>query len=494
MNAPIPSLLDCLLPRIESPAVRTAKPPHLTARAGVLALILLWLPLAVAAQSRPDFQPLGETDLASLTTEVEQAKELGDQDRSELQSQLGSASRLLEDTAKFKAATSEQEAIVSGAKKTIEGFRQQLTAAQASPPDPDQFIPRSADVAELESQLALVQTERKRLNERLEAVLNELEQRPGKRTQTQDRLAALQGELVGNRTALNMQPGTLQQSVVKALARARHQALLAENESLEAMLLSEPARADIATAERAWLSQALSDADLKLKALGQRVEAAQNSASVEKLQETAALQAQARDENAAVRALVEANRTLAEQLHTVGTQQEAARTRLRQTQEQLDSIEQGSSLMRRRLEVAGRKEVLVRVMFNSMDSLPDTARIGREIKARDDLIANTSIAFIDAEEELRQLGQRDKYLADLGIDSSAMNPSTQELVDKAFDQRRQLLENGLESLATLQRSLIDNNELARKLIKSTGDFQQFLIGNLLWVRNFAGAVCYFFFF
>ncbi|MFV0477800.1 MAG: mechanosensitive ion channel domain-containing protein [Parahaliea sp.] len=451
-----------------------------------LCLLTLMLMLSVPIQAQESSSPesVTENDIANLGARLEQSTDLDEQTLTDLKSQLNNASRMLQEASRFKVETNQQQTVISGAKETITNFRRQLSEAQASPPDPDTPALTDADATALESQLALTQSERGRLSDRLATVLKEEEQRAPKRARIQARLTALQDELADNRAALNQQAQTLQQQVVKALAQARRQALKAENKSLEAQILSEPARADIRAAERAWLNQALSDTDIRLQILSKQVELAQSNASRAKLEATAALQQEARNENPALQALIETNRILAEQLHEAAAEQDSARSNTRKLREQLDSIDQSSSLMRRRLEVAGRKEVLVRVMFNSLDNLPDTTTIERQIYVRNDLIANTSIAHIDTEEELRELANRDRYLNDHGIDYDTFGPSTQTLIDKALEQRQQLLETGLDTLGTLQRSLIDNNEQSQKLITSSRAFQQFLVGNLLWVRNF----------
>ncbi len=140
--------------------------------------------------------------------------------------------------------------------------------------------------------------------------------------------------------------------------------------------------------------------------------------------------------------------------------------------------------MRRRLDVAGRKDILGRVMISQLDNLANTVQIRRDMRVRNELIADRSLNDIDVDEELRALTSRQRYLEvtlpalDLE-DTVAVNAAAQ-----LVDQRQELLQASNDSVKVLLRSLVENNETSNNLISVTDNFHQFLVGNLMWVRNF----------
>jgi len=417
--------------------------------------------------------------------EINAQSDLPDATRTELLAQLEAALKRLDTEALHQARANELQATIDKSAQEVSRYQQLLKEVQANPPAAEQLVEREASTEQIDAQLALLQAERQALTERRSQLLKEIDDLPARRSAVQQRLADIQARIESNRSTLVTPAGTTEQRVAQLLAQARTQSWLAEQLSLQNEVLSESSRADMSSAERAWISQALEDTDLKLAALGKAAEKARASATRQEIEATEALRAELHSQNPELQAYAEQNRALAKQLQLTSRQNELARQDAQVMQTQLEAIEQDSHLMRRRLEVAGRKELLGRVMMTRLDSLPNTDQMKHEIRVRNNLIATTSLSHIDVDEEFRTVSARQQYIRKLVPDLDNWDAESRDLVARLVDQRQQLLENNLKDLGLLLRALVDNNETATGLINATDELHQFLIGNLMWVQNFS---------
>jgi potassium-dependent mechanosensitive channel len=451
------------------------------ALSAMLLALLLW-PALLLAQIENQPEAVDSSQLRLLTEEVELDANLEDQERVDLLDTLTAGQRWLEQETEFSRQAQEYQAAVDNADQQVTEFERKLAdALQLS----EQMPQVTGDGAALQSQIALLQAQRQTLAERQLQLRSGLDSLVLRRAEIQQRLVALQAEMANDRATLSLEPETLPQRVAKSVAVAHLQSGMAENRMLETEVISEPARSRVASAERAWVDRELTNLDLQIQQANAAVEAATATATEEKVEATQALQQEVSSEHPALKAFADHNRQLAEQLQEIAIIAEQARKDTQETQSQLDYIEQDSHLMRRRLEVAGRKEVLGRVMITRLDSLPDTTVLTRQIKARNDLIANTSLNHIDVDEELRAMSAGVSFLQQQGIELEGQDQQAREVVHRLVDQRRELLENNLTELSSLLRRLVDNNEQANVLVNAATEFHRFLLGNLLWVRNFS---------
>jgi potassium-dependent mechanosensitive channel len=443
----------------------------------LLALLLFSLAAPLSAQA------VKEQDIVDQRVIVSTDTSLTEESRTRLLGQLDDAATQLEAAQSFLSRSADFKAVMKRSEEKAGEFELRLQQAQASSGDKSGEVDPAAGAEQIEGQLTLVLAEHQALAERRSLLLKEIDEMPSRRTEIRARLVELQSQ--GEPTALEGAGETAEQRVAQILANARQQSSLAERESLETEILSETARSRVNGAERAWLGYAIEQSENKLTLLNAALERARSSATEEQLQTTAQLQEKLNSEDPRLQEFAIGNRSLAEQLQAVATQSDAARQDGLAIQSLLQDIEQDAVLMQRRLEVAGRKEVLGRVMITRMDSLPDTNEIRRNISQRDELIASTSLAQIDIEEEFRAINNRQDYLDELAPDRADWKGDARKLVSSLVDQRSELLENNLKSQANLLQILLDNNDRAADLVVATANFHKFLLGNLLWVRNFS---------
>lgn len=446
--------------------------------------LVLSLAIALYATCLQAAEPVSTEELQQKITEIESNTELVEQTRTELLTQLKAGLANLEKEATFSVQVAELQNSIDNAQRQVQHFTQSLQEAQGNPPDLDALAVPGQEPDTLAGQITLLQAEREALSKRRSQLLEDIDAGPARREATQKRLVELQSQTEIASTAADAPAESPTQAAAQLVARARTQALMAEKRSLEINILGESTRATVSTAERAWINYSLEMADLKLQALKGALEKARASAAEQQLETTAALQEKIQNENPALKQFAGENRILGEQLQQTAREMELAQLKARDIQRQLEDIEQDFHLMRRRLEVAGRKEVLGRVMITHLENLPHTDSIKRSISQRNELIASTSLAQIDVEEENRALSEHQKYFRELIPDFDSWDAESQHLIGQLVEQRRELLRENIRSLDALLRLLLDNNDNAGELIQLRDEFHKFLLGNLLWVRNF----------
>ena len=88
-------------------------------------------------------------------------------------------------------------------------------------------------------------------------------------------------------------------------------------------------------------------------------------------------------------------------------------------------------------------------------------------------------------ERERALRDNDAYLRQRFPDHDQLDARTQGLIARFIEQRRELLERGTHRQEELNLKLTDTNTRTHELVELTSNFQQFLMGNLLWVRDYS---------
>ena len=156
-----------------------------------------------------------------------------------------------------------------------------------------------------------------------------------------------------------------------------------------------------------------------------------------------------------------------------------------QVQKQLAALAEDLRLVKRRLEAGGRKDVLGRMLLALRDSLPNVSELERDIGRRTELLGDLALSRVEAEEELRALRDSDAYLQQRFPDHDQLDARTQGLIARFIEQRRELLERGTHRQEELNLKLTDTNTRTHELVELTSNFQQFLMGNLLWVRDYS---------
>ncbi|RLQ21610.1 hypothetical protein DWB85_11360 [Seongchinamella sediminis] len=442
----------------------------------LLCLLGLLLPHPAAA--------LTLADIESQRNAVANDTTIDDESRAELNGQLDRAEAHLQAAADFRNRRTKLEAEIERAPEQTARFEQQLLDAKDGADQPESAVTDSSSAAEIEIQLTLATARLKSLTERRDELLGKVDGLPQRREEIRQRLTALEKIISSDSTAPPPADQSTEMNTAWTLAQARLKAAEAEQRYLEKEITGEAALAQTNAAERAWLGKAILQAETRVAALTEALENARATATRAQLETTAELEQQLQSQDPQLRQFADKNRQLARLLQDTATLADRARREGQFDAEQLESINQDFQLMQRRLQVAGRNEILGEVMLTRLDNLPDTAAIRQEIGQRNELIVDTSLTQIDIEEEFRTLNESSAYIEKLLAELNQRDENTASLVRKLVQQRLELLERNLASLGSLLRLLLDNNDLNRELVTASEEFDQFLLGNLLWIRNF----------
>lgn len=452
------------------------------------ALLLTGTALAAQSQESPQVIAAGsQVTAAQLQAEIDEVKSSGlsSEKKQALQTQLENGLALLASATTFTSQTEHYQQALQREPQETERLRLQLERLKNAP------APRLAkhlDSPEtLQAQLNLALARYNDMEQQRLALQQQIDA-AGERAETvQSRMAELRGQLRELDAVPANLGSALEQQTGALLLLARRQALTAELRSLEAELLSEPLRAPRRLAERSLLERELELANAELQLLRERLQQLQISAGQQELDEADALLAQMQDRYPLLVSFAADNRTLAEKLRGLIATLSQTDNEAEQVQKQLAALAEDLRLVKRRLEAGGRKDVLGRMMLTLRDSLPNMSELERDIGRRTELLGELALSRVEAEEELRALRDNSGYLQQHFPDHAQLDSRTQTLISRFIEQRRELLERATHRQEELNLKLTDTNSRSHELVELTRNFQQFLMGNLLWVRDYSFA-------
>ncbi len=468
----------CTAPRIPVRSPRVA-----SIGAALCWLLMLMTPSVEAQDNLADIA--SPRAIEELRATVESRADLPEESRNSLLQQLDAGRAYLDAEAGHRQQASQFRAAADSAEHRITEFRDKATAPRDELRLADDATAADASATELDSKIDLLRGERAALADRRNALQLRLDQALTRVGEIQQRLAAISARVEENMAALAVPANTLEQKVDALVRLAENRGLLAERERLETEVLTEPARTGVAAAERAWIEGALVEYERTLAAVQKAAELARAKIVQQKLDSAADLESELYGEQPALLTLAESNRQLAENLQQISQSLASATERREEMGVQLESIKQQSALMQRRLEAAGHKVVLASVMVELLYDLPDIRSLDQEIQRRSNEIGTSSLVAIDTEESLRELARREDFLKQWLPESVLQDPQAMESAEKLLQLRQRLLQETRSSLTRLQQGLIEGNQIANALVQEINAFEQFLSGNLLWVRSYS---------
>jgi len=362
-------------------------------------------------------------------------------------------------------------------------FRQLLNAAPTQK-SLQELVGKAPTLEAINSQVALVEADLQAMKDRRDNLQQETDGAADRNAAIQARLVELQNKL-GEFSAPRPSSDAALKDRVEALAtNTRAQAWRAEQGSLKAEVLSAPSLSTSRAVELDWLNHAIDVASVNLATLTDAANFTREEETEKRLQSIDAMEAQLQRKNPLLQHLVDANRALAQHLRETSDLIDQAGDDSTSLKTRLESTSNDARLMRLRLDLAVRKDELGQVMVRLLAGLPDTASLERGVQTRDAQISEVSLMMIDTEEQRKQVRKRDTYLQSLGITTDSLDKQELRYVARLLDQRQQLLEDSKSLQENLSRLLIDNNAQARSLITEVVNFENYLVGKMLWVRDY----------
>ena len=459
---------------------------HRHDRIAALAGLVLWLALYSACVISQPAVTTGDVtpDMINATVEaVNGDTSLSDTARDDLLATLAAALNNLDSAAQQRQREKKIRQASEDAPGKIAKFKQQLAATPAGE-SLQGLVGKAPTLEAINSQVALVEADLQAMKDRRDTLQQETDGAADRNAAIQARLVELQNKL-GEFSAPRPSSDAALKDRVEALAtKTRAQGWRAEQGSLKAEVLSAPSLSTSRAVELDWLNHAIDVASVNLATLTDAANLTREQETEKRLQSIDAMEAEVDLQNPLLQQLVDANRTLAQHQQETSGLIDQARADSTLLKTRLESIRNDARLMRLRLEVAGREHELGQVMGRLLASLPGAAGLERDVQTRNAQISKVSLLMIDTEEQRKQVRNRDGYLQPLGITAVSLDRRELTFVDRSLDQRRQLLDDSKSLQENLSRLLIENNAQARSLITEVAGLKSYLVGNMLWVRDY----------
>jgi len=466
----------------------------------ILALLLL-VPAPVGARQTPPTQAgATEASPAPITMEaLERAWTAAqgatdDETADDLRATYDEATALIEQARALEAEARQFAAQVAEAPETLQSIRQELSQPAAElganlPPEPtvDQvqqaLAQAQADLAAGRQQVTEVEAEQARRESRRAAI-------PGEIAQARQSLSDLTGQPVV--------AGADEAPAVTELRRSRRAAerrlLEARVRRLEQELASYDARRELLPVRRDRAARRVSD----LESLISRLETTLNETRRREADRSARAAQQALRESTgsseAVRRLAAENAELASMLtgeSGIAARIADARAARDAARSQLDAIARNYVRVRELIADIGLTNTVGITLRAFRGDLPNTSRLERSIRARQDNLENTIYTLYDLEQRRRDLADLEDEVAAAVEDYRASNPSANEQeIEAVAGAARRLLQDRVELLNSVLRDyrayrelLLDLDAAQRRLRDATAIFDDYIAERVLWTAN-----------
>ena len=270
----------------------------------------------------------------------------------------------------------------------------------------------------------------------------------------------------------------------KWLLESKLETLRTEILMLDQELLSQPARVERLKAERGLAEHAVESLRTTVDELEDTANEARLRQAAEAKAEAQAAQREAAGKHALVQKLAERNASLSEALDELAAGLKEIADQEARANDEIARIEKSFTNAQQKIAIAGMSQVLGQVLLEERRSLPDTRQFQRQAEAREEEIAQTSLAQLQLEDERRELRDIDAYIAALTgelspAEAAEINPELEQLAQ----QRHDLIDKATGIQDAYLRALGELEFAQRRLIDVVERYDAFLAEWLLWVRT-----------
>jgi potassium efflux system protein len=349
-------------------------------------------------------------------------------------------------------------------------------------------IPANAELAALDQRLLKEQADAAAVGAKQDAIETQLTSEAARPNQVRQRITAVNAREDTLSDALQKPGNSAEPAILQEARRwnlqAQQQALAAELNMLDQELLSQPMRVDLLKAQADMSDLNLQRINERIALLEQVINKQRRSEVEQVRTETETAQDKFIDQPAVVKSLAERNTAASKLLSKLSDQLEEADTSDQNASDTAKRIEADFRNTQQKLDVAGMSQALGQILLEQRRLLPDARQIEKETRRREELIAETSLAQIQMNDELRKLRDPDTYIRSLsaGLPTDTVDtvrPDLQSLVAT----RRALLEKSSALAESYLRSLGDLDYAQHRLIEVVKGYNDFLSERLLWVRS-----------
>jgi potassium efflux system protein len=421
---------------------------------------------------------------------VEAGQGLDEETRTEVLKQLREAATLLQRKLNDDVAAERFAASLNTAPAQTDALRAML---DAQAPDAETLeslgIGDSVSLAELQRRLAKATADLTTVESELAEFRAQIETQVGRPAAVRERIAQLQKERQesGAPAGYPVVAGEPQilTNARRVSLQARRVARGAEINELEQELLSHAVRLNLLRAQRdvAARSQVILQrrSDLLRTALNERRELA----DIQAREAAIAAEAGAAGKHPVIRSLAEQNASLAVTLPKGANDIQEATAQLEDIRTNTRSLEQRLARSRQHVEIGGLSRTTGRLLIEQRRTLPQLS----QYRPRSTEIAETGLALMFIEEQLRELTPLDDRSEQIMADVAADDLSEEELasIDDEIRQllrsRRDLLFQAENNYRTYLQVLGDLDSAQRQLLNLAAKYEEFLNQSLLWIPS-----------
>lgn len=463
-----------------------------TIAAGALALALCSHAPFAAGERAPELAATvpAEVDPAAIEARIatlEKATELDARVRSQAVAALQQALAARRELGEQQEAERRYDALLADGRARIDAALARAEVAErraAAPVEP----PESDDLRELQSAVERAKAELATVTTSLTAVRRELAdgtQQPAAIRDAIVREQAARDELRRqlDATAADTSLAAAAREALTLSLRARIETTRATIARLQKQLLAQPVREELLRAQRRELLARRTVAESLLSSGEQALARAQRSESLRAIADAGLDVPEAAARHPAVQRLRAANITSAERLTDLGDRIEATRAARDDASARVAELREAFERAQRRLEVAGARDVIGRVLLAERRALPSVPEYRSRAEEREDVVRQANLLAIELEEERAALDDRETYRTELPGTSPEPDAVVQRTITALLDGREALVERILETNAQYLDALAELAFEEEALLRAAGEFETLLSRRLLWLRT-----------
>ncbi len=253
---------------------------------------------------------------------------------------------------------------------------------------------------------------------------------------------------------------------------------------LDQELLSQPMRSDFLDAQSDRQEYSVENLTKKVKLLNEMVSTLRKKEAEKTLLDAEKAQLNVADKHPVIQFLATENARLSEEIKILTAKLDEEISAENEIKKREKNIADEYVSTRKKLEIAGLSNALGQMLLEQRLLLPDTGKLEREAGKREDMISATALNGIRHKEELRKLKNKEDYIDALGtrLQKGDAQLDQKDLYD-LMNSRRDLLEKIIDLDDAYFRILGEQGFIYRKLLATVVEYNDFLVGNLLWVRS-----------
>jgi potassium-dependent mechanosensitive channel len=355
-------------------------------------------------------------------------------------------------------------------------------------PEPDPSLLSKETLAELDQRLLSEKANLAAVEAKLADFEQQMEAERGRPAAARERLIELnrqQDELADAIKKLKAAGDSSPENNAKRWElEARTLALRSEMRMLDQELLSQSMRIALLTAERDKTAVSAGRLGLLVRQLEEAVNRRRGAAAEQTLAETAVAQRESAGKHPLVQDLAKKNSDLSDTLKRLTVLLDDASAGDDVANKQAKQIQKEFSSTREKLEFAGITVALGHILAAQRRALPDRHELEKKINQNEAMIANTSLAKIQNEEEKKRLNNIDAFVAEL---TAKLPPDPAETIRDDLRglvrQRKELLKRTVATQKAYVRALGELDFAQRRLLEEVAAYDEFLSKRLLWLRS-----------